>query len=149
MSVSEKRTRELMQARGIRSISELAERASVNRSHIYALWKDGETSSIGLARRLSRALGVTIAQFVGDSPPSPPTPYDTNPHYRTHIANLEAIDPSDREAILVLVEKYAAAVGKAPAPAKSRRPFTREPKTAETTERKRPTDERNRPITAR
>lgn len=109
-----KRLRKIVEQSGLQQ-KDLAYRSGLAQSSLSRLMTDEEADvRLSTLRPLAKALGIRLAALVDDEEPlpeSPLTPYDTNPEYRDLIANLEAIDQSDREAILRIVEKLAEAVG--------------------------------------
>jgi transcriptional regulator with XRE-family HTH domain len=101
--------------------AEVARRAGLSEKRYQDIEK-GLNTSIRLLRQVADALGCDLEELTGRESRRPLTPYDTNPDYRDLIANLEAIDQSDREAILRIVEKLAAAVGQTHTPRREKGP---------------------------
>ncbi len=95
-----------MELRGIDSVAELAEKAGVNRTHIYALWERPDSTRLETLRKLARTLRAPVAAVIGDlsTDELPRTPYDTNKDYRMLIDMLENADPADRRQIIAGIQ---------------------------------------------
>lgn len=93
VSVRQETVRGLMEARGIRSIAELAERSGINRTHLYGLWKSEDAATLGTLRKLAKTLRVTVGTLIGEEPPPEnSTPYERSADIR-EIADLLATRP--------------------------------------------------------
>ncbi|MFZ2492092.1 MAG: helix-turn-helix transcriptional regulator, partial [Thermoanaerobaculia bacterium] len=105
----EEECRRLMTARGIDDVATLAERAGVNRSHVYQVWKPGgdRRASVDTIARLAHALGVSIGTLLGERAPAAA-------HQRL-IAMLETLSARERARFLELLGAVADSVAENPA----------------------------------
>lgn len=90
-----------MNARGIASVAQLAEKSRINRSHIYALWRASNTVRLDSLRRLAMALRVPVSVLIGDEPAElRETPYDTDEEIRRLVDGLAALPRSVRRELI-------------------------------------------------